>query len=197
MEAAVADATDRNTDREVPLEKKLDDLYDLIDGIDIAMLTTRTIDGSLVSRPLQTQKRTDDMDLWFMTTTDTHKVDEIRANPEVNVSYYKDGSREWVSVRGRARVTQDRKRIHELYKPDWKAWLEDEGGERDGGPDDPRIALIVVEPQSVVYLKSDQPRVVTMFKVMKALATGEPPKVGSLRQVDRGELDSGAGSEAR
>jgi hypothetical protein len=36
-----------------------------------------------------------------------------------------------------------------------------------------------------------------MFKVMKALATGEPPKVGSLRQVDRGELDSGAGSEAR
>jgi len=193
----MANATEKNTDREVPLEKKLDDLYELIDGIDIAMLTTHALDGSLVSRPLQTQERTDDVDLWFMTSTDTHKVEELQANPEVNVSYYKDGSREWVSVSGRARVTQDRKRIRELYKPDWKAWLEDQGGERDGGPDDPRIALIVVEPQTVAYMKTNQPRVVAMFKVMKALATGEPPKVGSLRYLDRGELDSGAGSEAR
>ena len=193
----MASATDRNTDREVPLEKKLDDLYDLIDGIDIAMLTTHALDGSLVSRPLQTQERTDGMDLWFMTTTDTHKLDEIAANPEVNVSYYKDGSREWVSVSGRARITQDKTKIHELYKPDWKAWMEDQGGNRDGGPDDPRIALIEVDAKSVVYLKSDQPKVVTMFKVMKALATGQPPKIGSLRHLDGGELDSGAGSEAR
>lgn len=185
----MASATEKNTDREVPLERKLDDLYDLIDGIETAMLTTRTIDGSLVSRPLQTQKRSDDMDLWFMTSTETHKVDEMRANPDVNVAYFKDGSKEWVSVSGRARITQDKKRIRELYKPDWKAWLEDQGGDRDGGPDDPRIALIVVEPQTVTYMKSNQPRVVAMFKVMRALATGEPPKVGSLRHVDKSELD--------
>lgn len=28
-------------DREVPVEKKVDDLYDLIEGIEIAMMTTR------------------------------------------------------------------------------------------------------------------------------------------------------------
>lgn len=184
----MADATSTNTDREVPLERKLDDLYDLIDGIETAMLTTRTIEGTLVSRPLQTQKRTDDMDLWFMTSTETHKVDELHANPEVNLAYYKDGSREWVSVSGRARLTQDRKRIRELYKPDWKAWLEDQGGDRDGGPDDPRIALIKVEPHTVTYMKSNQPRLVAMFKVMKAIATGEPPKVGSLRHLEGEEL---------
>lgn len=185
----MANATDKNTDREVPLEKKLDDLYDLIDGIETAMLTTRTIEGALVSRPLQTQERAADMDLWFMTSTDTHKVDELRANPEVNLAYYKDGSREWVSVSGRARLTQDKKRIRELYKPDWKAWLGDEGGERDGSPNDPRIALIEVEPHTVTYMKSEQPRLVAMFKVMKALATGEPPKVGSVRHLDGSELE--------
>lgn len=184
----MADATSTNTDREVPLERKLDDLYDLIDGIETAMLTTRTIEGALVSRPLQTQKRTDDMDLWFMTSTETHKVDELRANPEVNVAYFRNDSKEWVSVSGRARLTQNRDRIHALYKPDWKAWLEDQAGERDGGPDDPRIALIVVEPRTVTYMKSDQPRVVAMFNVMHALATGEPPRVGSLRHVDQSEL---------
>jgi hypothetical protein len=86
LEEPMANATEKNTDREVPLEKKLDDLYELIDGIDIAMLTTHALDGSLVSRPLQTQERTDDVDLWFMTSTDTHKVEELQANPEVNVS---------------------------------------------------------------------------------------------------------------
>jgi general stress protein 26 len=184
----VANATEKNTDREVPLERKLDDLYDLIDGIGTAMLTTRALDGSLVSRPLQTQERTDGVDLWFMTSTDTHKVEELRANPEVNVAYFKDGSKEWVSVSGRARLTQDRDRIHQLYKPDWKAWLEDQGGARNGGPDDPRIALIEVDAHTVTYMKSNQPRVVAMFKVMHALATGEPPKVGSLRHLDSGEL---------
>jgi general stress protein 26 len=184
----MANATETNTDREVPLERKLDDLYGLIDGIETAMLTTHALDGSLVSRPLQTQKRTDGVDLWFMTSTDTHKVDELRANPEVNVAYFKDASKEWVSVSGRARLTQDRDRIHELYKPDWKAWLEDQGGARDGGPDDPRIALIEVDARSVTYMKSDQPRVVAMFEVMHALATGEPPKVGSVRHVEGSEL---------
>jgi len=188
----VANATDKNTDREVPLEKKLDDLYDLIDGIDIAMLTTHALDGSLVSRPLQTQKRTADVDRWFMTTTDTHKLDELRANPEVNVSYYKNSSREWVSVSGRAFITQERTKIRNLYKPDWKAWLEDKGGERNGGPDDPRIALIEVEAKSVTYMKSDTPRAVAMFKVMKALATGQPPKIGSVRHLDGGELEGNA-----
>jgi hypothetical protein len=42
--------TDRNRDDEVPTEKKLDDLYKLIDGIETAMFTTRRQDGHLVSR---------------------------------------------------------------------------------------------------------------------------------------------------
>jgi general stress protein 26 len=37
------------------LSKKLDDLYDLIEGIEIAMFTTRRPDGHLASRPMATQ----------------------------------------------------------------------------------------------------------------------------------------------
>ena len=38
----------------VPTEKKLDDLYKLVDGISVAMFTTRRLDGRMVSRPMQT-----------------------------------------------------------------------------------------------------------------------------------------------
>ena len=191
-----ADAKDRDDD--VSTEKKLDDLYELIEDMEVCMMTTRRFDGRLVSRPMALQQRKEGTaDLWFMTTTDTQKLDEIEPQPEVNLGFYNSKSREWVSVSGRARVSQHRGKIRELYKPDWKAWLPEEGGDRDGGPNDPRIALIFVEAHSVEYFKKDRPAVVQFFSFAKAMLTGEPPKLGDQRSVTERELPHETGREAR
>jgi general stress protein 26 len=183
------DALEKNRDNEVPLEKKLDDLYKLIDGIEIAMVTTRRADGHLVSRAMQAQRRTTGTDLWFMTNAESEKFEEIAHDSHVNVSFYRDRTREWVSVSGRAILSQDRDLIDSLYKPDWKAWLGDMGdGKRDGGPHDPRIALILVEADSVTYSKNDRPMPLVLFQVVKAMITGDPPKVADLRELGRNEL---------
>jgi general stress protein 26 len=185
------DALDKNRDDDVPLEKKLDDLYKLIDGIEVAMVTTRRADGHLVSRPMQTQRRTTGTDLWFMTNIESEKFEELARDPHVNLSYYKDRTREWVSVSGRAILSRDRDLIDSLYQPDWKAWLGDTGdGRRDGGPHDPRIALILVEAENVVYSKSDRPAPVVLFQVVKSMLTGDPPKVADLRELTRDELEA-------
>ena len=191
------DALERNLDNEVPLEKKLDDLYALIDGIEIAMFTTRRPDGSLVSRPMQVQERTAGTDLWFMTNVESHKLEELAHDPHVNLAFYRDRTREWVSVSGTAVLSQDPRIVHELYKPDWRAWLGDQGGARDGGPDDPRIALVLVEAHSVIYSKQDRPTPLVLFQIAKALVTGTPPKVSDLRTVDESELGSRAAREQR
>ena len=188
---------DPDRDDSVSTEKKLDDLYELIDGIEVAMFTTRRADGHLVSRPMQTQERTSGVDLWFMTNIETHKLDDLMTDPHVNLAYYNMKSREWVSVAGLATVTTDRELVRELYEPDWKAWLGDEGGERDGSPNDPRIALILVEAESVTYLKVNKPKPVVLFEVAKAIVTGQPPKVGSLRTVTERELERGAERDDR
>lgn len=183
------DATDRNRDEEVPLEKKLDDLYELIDGIETAMLTSRRADGSLVSRAMQTQRRTAGTDLWFMTNIESEKFEELALDPHVNVSYFRDRTREWVSVSGHAILSRDRDLIDSLYKPDWKAWLGDQGdGLRDGGPRDPRIVLVLVEADSVVYSKNDRPIPLALFQIVKGMITGEPPKVADLREIGADEL---------
>ncbi|HEU4631940.1 MAG TPA: hypothetical protein VFS08_19480, partial [Gemmatimonadaceae bacterium] len=85
-------------------------------------------------------------------------------------------------------LSRDRDLIHGLYKPDWKAWFPDQGGERDGGPDDPRIALILVEAESVVYSKKDRPLPLALFQVVKGMVTGSAPKVADVRRVDQREL---------
>ena len=180
------------------LSKKLDNLYELIDGIEIAMFTTRRPDGHLVSRPMATQTQAEGSDLWFGTDIESHKLDELEFDPHVNLAYYRDRTREWVSVIGTATVSRDRRAIHELYRPDWKAWFGDEGGERNGGPDDPRLALILVDVESVTYLKVDKPHPVVLFEVVKGMVTGSRPDIGEERQVSGAEIRSaGHGSGSR
>ena len=108
-------STENDKDTNVPTEKKLDDLYKLIDGIEIAMFTTRRADGHIVSRPMQTQERTSGVDLWFMTNIETHKLDDLMTDPHVILSYYVTKSREWVSVDGIATVCSDRELVRELF----------------------------------------------------------------------------------
>jgi general stress protein 26 len=184
----MADALEKNKDNDVPLEKKLDDLYKLIDGIETAMFTTRRPDGSLVSRAMQTQRRTAGVDLWFMSNWFSDKLDEIATDPQVNLSYYRDRTREWVSVSGRAIISRDRTLIRGLYQPDWKMWLGDNGGAEDGSAEDPRIALILVTAESVTYSKQDRPTPVVLFNLVKGMITGEPPKIADLREVSADEL---------
>jgi general stress protein 26 len=184
----MSQSTDPDRD-DAPLTKKLDDLYRLIEGIEIAMFTTRRPDGRLVSRPMATQTQAEGSDLWFVTNIESHKLDELEFDPQVNLAYYRDRTREWVSVSGIATVSQDRRAIRELYRKDWKAWFGDEGGERDGGPDDPRLALILVDVQSVTYLKVDKPRPVVLFEVARAMVTGTPPRIGAQRELSGEEID--------
>jgi general stress protein 26 len=162
---------------------KLQRFRDLVQDLEVAMLTTRRSDGLLVSRPMATQVFADGADLWFVTTKASPKVEEIRADGNVNLAYYKDRTREWISVAGKARLVDDRAKIHELYRPDWKAWFEDEGGPNDGGPDDPRMILIGVDVVLAHYLEINKPQVVVLFEVVKGMVTGKAPDVGEVETV--------------
>lgn len=169
-------------------ERRIEELYELIEGIEIAMLTTRRPDGRLVARPMATQERLPGADLWFVTDIDTHKIDELEQDPNVNVSYYRDRTREWVSVSGSAQVSQDRARIRELYRPDWRAWFGKLDDVRDGGPDDPRLALIMVTADSVVYMKQDKPAPVVLFELVKGMVTGKRADIGRVRELSGSDL---------
>jgi general stress protein 26 len=171
-------------------KKKLEELYELIEGIDIAMMTTRRADGRLVSRPMATQEADDEFDLWFVSSVETDKMDELEHDPSVNLAYYDGDTREWVSVSGEARICRDRETIRRLYAPDWRIWFEKEDDLRDGGPDDPRIVLIEVDVRSVVYMKrtASTPRV--LFEMARGVITCDAPDIGRTEHLEEAELDA-------
>jgi len=175
-------------EKDMIASQKIDELYDLIKGIETAMFTTRGPTGQLVSRPMATQERIEGADLWFVSNAEAHKLDDLAVDPHVNCAYYNNRTHEWVSVSGLARVTKNRTRIRQLYKEDWKAWFGDEGGDRDGGPNDPRIALILVEAELATYMKVNKPRPVVLFEVLKGMVTGSRRSVGEIKEVTGAEL---------
>ena len=131
------------------------------------------------------QKHAPGADLWFMTLEDCGKLDDLAYDPHVNVSYYKDRTREWVSVAGIATISRDRETIHKLYAPDWKAWTGTEGDPRHGTPDDPRYVLIGVDVHSAVYLEVNKPQPIVLFELVKGLVTGKPAELGEMHKIEK------------
>ena len=165
------------------MKTELDKFYNLIDDIEIAMMTTRRPDGHLESRAMANQKHAAGADLWFVTSEGTAKLRDLMADPHVNLAYYKDRTREWISVSGLATLTRDRQKIHELYAPDWKAWFTEEGDPRHGTADDPRLVLIGVDIQAAVFLEVDKPQPVVLYELVKGWLTGTEPELGKMHTL--------------
>lgn len=165
------------------MSQELEKLFKHIDEIEIAMLTTRRPDGHLHARAMATQKRAAGADLWFVTLEDTQKVRDVAADPHVNLSYYKDRTREWISVSGLATLTKDRQKIHELYAPDWAAWFPKGDDPRHGTKDDPRMVLIGVEVHAASFLEVNKPQPIILFELVKGWVTGQTPEIGEMHHV--------------
>lgn len=140
---------------------ELQDLWDKIKDVRVAMLTTTEQDGSLRSRPMYTQQAEFDGDLWFFTADDSGKVAEIRADSDVNLAYAEPKDSRYVSVSGKAELVKDRAKIDELWSPMLKAWF-------NGGKDDPHLALLRVRVSEAEYWDDTQSKMSQLFGMIKA-----------------------------
>jgi general stress protein 26 len=157
----------------------LQTLYDRIDDLSIAMMTTRRHDGHLRARAMATQKAAPGADLWFVTANGSGKLAELGADPHVNLAYYRNSNSEWVSVSGLAEISRERATIHQLYQPDWSVWFPKDGADpRHGTRDDPRMVLIGVPVHAAEFLAIDAPRPVLLYELAKGWLTGREPELG-------------------
>jgi general stress protein 26 len=165
------------------MTSELEKLYSMIEDIEIAMMTTRRSDGHMFSRAMANQKRADGADLWFVTSDGSAKLIHLAQDPHINLSYYRESSREWISVSGTAVISRDRTKIHELYAPDWKMWFGDEGDPLHGSPDDPRMVLIGVQVHAAEFLEVNKPKPVVLYELVKGWLTGSEPDIGEMHEL--------------
>jgi general stress protein 26 len=140
-------------------------LNDLIKGIKTAMLTT--VDGGVLrSRPMQTQEFEFDGDLWFFTSSNTHKAEEIEKDNRINVSYAAPSVNTYVSVSGTAEIVKDQAKIDELWNEIHRAWFPE-------GKDSPDLVLLKIAVEQAEYWDSPSSTIVQIAGFVKAMVTGE------------------------
>lgn len=162
---------------------ELEKFYAAIESIDTAMMVTRRADGHLRARAMANQKRAGGADLWFVTREGSAKLADLAQDAHINLSYYRDSNREWVSVSGTAIISRDRDKIRELYQPDWKIWFAEEGDPQQGTPNDPRMVLIGVTVHAAEFLEVNKPRPVLLFELVKGWVTGTEPEFGEMHHL--------------
>ena len=163
-------------------DETLATIQDLIKDIRIAMLSTAGQDGRIYSRPMATQQSRFQGELWFLTRQDSGKVDEIRHDAHVNVTYSDSKNASFVSLTGRAEISKDRAKIHELWNPLYKAWFPN-------GEEDPEIAALKVTVEAAEYWDAPSNAIVRNFQILKAAVTKGQSSVGEHGRV---ELDRSA-----
>jgi len=144
----------------------------LISEIRFAMLTTAAKDGTFDSRPMATQKKEFDGVLWFLTAQDSRKVDEIAADTHVGLMYADPNDQNYVTIKGRANVSRDKAKIHELWNPMYRAWFP-------GGEDDPQIRVLRVDVDEAEYWETSDSKIVRSLKYLAAAATKGAVDVGT------------------
>ncbi|MDX2132968.1 MAG: pyridoxamine 5'-phosphate oxidase family protein [Planctomycetota bacterium] len=120
--------------------------------------------GPEAARPMYVQQVDDDGNLWFFSATDSHKNQEIAANPFVRL-YFQGSNSEFLLVDGRAAVLHDRAKIDELWGPMVRVWFTQ-------GKDDPRLSLIRVSPTGGYYWDTKHGMAVAGVKMVIGMMTG-------------------------
>ena len=158
-------------------DDSLEKLGKLIEGIDIAMLTTRLGDGRMISRPLRAQQLDAEGALWFITDRNSHKAEEIRLQPQVNASFASPSQNTYVSVAGKASVIFDKARLLELWNPAMGVFYSK-------GIDDPDLCLLRVQVESAEYWDGPGGYVGQALYLAMTALTRDPGVLSSNERMD-------------
>jgi general stress protein 26 len=156
----------------------LQKLRDMVKDIDFCMLTTMDENGDLHSRPMSANGEIDvNGDLWFFTGVSSHKVSEVANSPKVNVSFAEPKNQRYISITGVAQLVRNRKKIEELWKPEFKMWFPE-------GKDDSEVALLRISLEKAEYWDSPSSTVSYALSFVSSLVTGEQPDFGENKKLD-------------
>ncbi|MDQ1231096.1 pyridoxamine 5'-phosphate oxidase family protein [Sphingomonas sp. SORGH_AS_0879] len=128
----------------------LSDLSKKMAKLDFAMLGTHSATGGITARPMSNNGDVDfDGDSYFFAYEQSRKIAEIRAHPEVMLSYtgavgMLGGPPLFIAIEGRAALIQDRARFEEHWTKDLDRYFPD-------GIDTPGVMMIQVHAERIRY----------------------------------------------
>jgi general stress protein 26 len=160
-----------------PRSEEIGRIARTIRGIDVAMLTTVSEDGSLRSRPLATQREEFDGTVWFFVPGSGPAAEDCRRRPSVAVVYSDPKEERYVSISGRARIVRDPVRIAQLWHPALQRWFPK-------GQEDPDLALLEIPADAADVWDAHRSATARVYEKLRSVTSGEMPSAPEHDRVD-------------
>jgi general stress protein 26 len=152
-----------------------DRVWDMIEKVGVCMLTTRAA-GGLRARPLEARPDRTAGLIFAVTDVRSAKQDEIEVAPDVGLVFIDTKAKAYLSITARARVMRDTAKIAQVWRKTDEVWWR-------GGPNDPDVCLLRIEPLIAELWDGPASAARTAFEFAKAWLTGEEPSLGENRKV--------------
>jgi general stress protein 26 len=155
--------------------RQIDRVWDIIEKVGIAMLTTQFARG-LRARPLEARPDREAGIIWFLTDVRSGKDEEVEASPDIGLVFIDAGDNAYLSITGRAAIMRDPSRAADIWKSTDQVWWP-------GGPEDPTLRVLRVEPKIAELWDGPSNSVIAAFEFAKAKLTGDKPNLGENRKI--------------
>jgi general stress protein 26 len=139
------------------------------------MMATR-FESGLRARPLEARPDRDENVIWFLTDRRGLKDDEIEVHSDVCLVFFYPKEKVYLSISGRAFVRKDASQAKRLWNEEQQVWWP-------GGPNDPNLLVIRLEPALAEMWDGPASSAVATYEFAKARMTGKKPNLGEKRKV--------------
>jgi general stress protein 26 len=162
---------------------KADRVWALMKEIGVAMVVTHDGRGDeLRARPMAARPDVDENAIYFLTDAAAPKDGEVERNPNICLAFSDLKGQKYLSVTGRAEMSDDRAKIKRFWSTGDKAFWPD--------ADDAAIRLLRVVPEEAEYWEGPG-LIVASVRMIASAVTGARPDLGANEKVN---LSGGAGA---
>ncbi len=146
-------------------EEAIKKMRHLIDKSGSCFFCTSTLNNKINSSPMSVQKSDVNGDLWFLSPKDSIKNMEITQDSEVTLYFQGSPHSDFLELKGKATISDDKDLIKELWDPMAKSWFKD-------GIDDPMITVIQFKTESGYYWDNEHGNTIAGVKLLIGVITG-------------------------
>lgn len=146
-------------------DKAITKMTELIKAAQTGFFCTTKSDGSLDARPMNVLEVDKEGNLWFLSASDSHKNEELKANSHVRMFFQGSPHSEFLHIEGVATVSRDKAKIKELWSFVLKTWFTE-------GQDDARITVIKLAPTHGYYWDNKHGNAVAGVKMLIGATIG-------------------------
>ena len=157
------------------MDASFEELRELLSRMNIGLLTTLDVEGRFHTRPMQLQRSDGDGALWFATSLDSGKIDDLRRDARCGVAFLESST--YVSLSGRAEIVRDPQLAREMWDATWRAWFPE-------GPDEPDLVLLKFVPEHAEWVRPEGGKVKAVFTMLKNAVTRTREEPAPKKQID-------------